>query len=107
MKERSENEKVAIVIIAIMAVIVLIILILYFTGVLSKNKPSANIIVDNKVMFKFQGKKWNLVNKKEYSKINWSKVTVYEEGKNIGKLSIYSNNGKWYLFEEKMGKGHQ
>ena len=104
MKERSENEKVAIVIIAVMVFIVLVVLVLYFSGILSKNKPSANIIVDNSVFFKYERKKWELVNKQGFSNINWSKVTVYEEGENIGKLSIFSNDGKWYLFEEKGGE---
>lgn len=103
MKERSTNEKVGIVIIGIMLAIILIVVVLYLTGVLNKNKPSANIIVDNKVMFKYSKKEWKLVEEKDYSKYNWNKMTVYEEGENIGNLSIFSNEGKWYLFEEKNG----
>ena len=104
MKERSTNEKVSIVIICIMLSIIIIVLLLYFLGILGKEKPSANIIVDNKVMFKYTKKKWELVEKKDYSKYNWNKVDVYEEGEKKGRLSLFSNDGKWYLFEEKNGE---
>ena len=104
MKEKSANEKAGFVIIIIMVSIIIIVLLLYFLGIIGKDKPSANIVVDNSVLFKYVDKKWSLINKTQYNEINWNKMTIYEEQEKIGKLSIYSNDGKWYLFEEKDGE---
>lgn len=104
MKEKSANEKAGFVIIIIMVSIIIIVLLLYFLGIIGKDKPSANIVVDNSVLFKYADKKWSLINKTQYNEINWNKMTIYEEQEKIGKLSIYSNDGKWYLFEEKDGE---
>ena len=100
LKDKSSNEKAGIYIIIFMIVLLLVVLLLYFFGILGKEPPSANIIVDNSVMFKYSKKKWEEVDSKDYSNYNWDKYNIYEQGKKKGKYSVYNNDNKFYVFLE-------
>lgn len=104
MREKSANEKISIYIIIFLISVVVIVLILHFLGVFNKKKPSADIVVDNSVIFKYTKKKWELVEEYDYSDYNWNKFNVYQEQELLGKLSLYTNDGKIYLFEESGGE---
>ncbi|MBR4619289.1 MAG: hypothetical protein IKO49_08295 [Bacilli bacterium] len=99
-KNRSTDEKVGIYIILVMILIVLTVFLLYVFGILGKEKPSANIIVDNSIMFKYSKKKWEEVDSENYSDYNWNKYIVYEQGKKKGKYSVFNNDSKFYVFLE-------
>lgn len=100
MEEKSTNEKVGIFIIVFLVSLIIIIIILYLLGVFNRRPNEANIIVDDSVMFKYSKKKWTTVSSNSYSNYNWDKFKIYSNNTYIGTKSIFSTDGKWYVFEK-------
>lgn len=100
MEDKSTNEKVGIFIIVFLLSLIVIIIILYLLGVFNRRPNEANIIVDDAVMFKYSKKKWVTASPNSYSNYNWDKFKIYSNNTYIGTKSIFTTDGKWYVFEK-------
>ena len=100
MEDKSTNEKVGIFIIVFLLSLIVIIIILYLLGIFNRRPNEANIIVDDAVMFKYSKKKWVTASPNSYSNYNWDKFKIYSNNTYIGTKSIFTTDGKWYVFEK-------
>lgn len=100
LKNRSSNEKAGIYIIGFMIILIIVVLLLYFLGIIGGDGIGSDVIVDNSIMFRYSRKKWSIVDSRDYTKYNWNKYMVYEQGDKKGKYSVYGDDNKFYVFKE-------
>ena len=73
MKNRSSNEKAGIYIIIFMVAIFVVVIVLYLLGIIGKEPPSVNMIIDNNVMYKYVKNRWYEISDNDYEEYNWKK----------------------------------
>ena len=100
MKNRSSNEKAGIYIIIFMVAIFVVVIVLYLLGIIGKEPPSVNMIIDNNVMYKYVKNRWYEISDNDYEEYNWKKYDIYQSNENIGRYSVYSYDKKFYVFND-------
>ncbi len=104
MKKRSSNEKAGIYVIIFMLALFVVVIILYVLGIIGKEADSADIIVDNSIMFRYVDDTWIEVEKNSYEEYNWNKYNIFADGEKLGRYSVYSYDKKFYVFNDNNGK---
>lgn len=104
MKQRSSNEKLTIYLAIFFILFLVVMLVLYFLGIIGGKEKTVDIVLNKDVIVKYEKDKWEEVKSKDYSNYNWDKFEVYEEGNKKGEYSLYYDDDKFYLFEEKGNK---
>lgn len=99
MKNRNSSEKIPIYIAVFFILCLIVVLVLYFLGIIGGEAPTVDVVLNKEVIIEYEKENWKEVKEENYSKYNWKKFSVYEEGKKVGKYSLFISEKDFYLFE--------